>query len=87
MLYSSQLDHILWISNQLDLTTKAKLSQCLVDNSDVFAWSHDDMKGLNPKVMVHRLNADSDFKLVRQKKRNFAAERNQAAKEEVQNLL
>lgn len=37
--------------------------------------------------MVHRLNVDPTFKHVRHKKRTFAAERNQAAREEVQKLL
>ena len=41
------------------------------------------MKGLNPDIMVHRLNADPAFKPVRQKKMTFAAKRNQAAREEV----
>lgn len=45
------------------------------------------MKGLNPDVMVHKLNSDHAFKHVRQKKRIFAIERNQAAKEEVHKLL
>ena len=52
-------------------------------NVDIFPWSHDDMKGLNPEMMVHRLNADPAFKPVRQKKRYFAIERNLAANEEV----
>ena len=43
------------------------------------------MKWLNPEVMVHRLNVDPTFKLVRQKKRNFVA--NQVAKEEVHKFL
>ena len=25
-------------------------------NQDVFAWSHDDKPGINPSVIVHRLN-------------------------------
>ena len=41
------------------------------------------MKRLNPDVAVHRLIADPTFKPVRQKKRNFATERNLVAKEEV----
>ena len=66
---------------------KKELSRCLRANADVFAWSYDDMEGLKPEMMVHKFNADPAFKPVRQKKRSFAAERNMAAKEEVQKLL
>lgn len=45
------------------------------------------MKGLNPEVIVHWLNANPAIKPVKQKKRNFATERNQPAKEEMQKLL
>ena len=45
------------------------------------------MKGLNSEVVMHRLNADPAIKPVRQKKRNFTAKRNLAAKEDVQKLL
>ena len=27
-------------------------------NQDVFAWSHEDMPGINPSVIVHRLNVN-----------------------------
>ena len=27
-------------------------------NQDVFAWSHEDMPGIDPSVIVHRLNVD-----------------------------
>ncbi|XP_058084610.1 uncharacterized protein LOC131232406 [Magnolia sinica] len=36
---------------------------------DVFAWSHKDMPGISPDVMVHRLNVDLDHKPVKQKRR------------------
>ena len=28
----------------------------LRDNQDVFAWSHEDMPGIDPSIIVHRLN-------------------------------
>ena len=55
-------------------------------NRDVFAWSHEDMPGIDPFVMVHRLNVSPDFPSIRQKKRVFASERDQAIAEEVQKL-
>ena len=41
-------------------------------NRDVFTWSYEDMPGIDPSVMVHRLNVSPDFPSIRQKKRVFA---------------
>ena len=53
---------------------------------DVFAWNHDDMPGIDPSVITHRLNVYSFFKPVRQKKRVFAPEQDKTIKEKVQKL-
>jgi len=53
----------------------------------VFAWCHDDMPGIDPSVISHRLNVDPNYQPVKQKRRNFASERNQAIHEEVERLL
>lgn len=87
VLDSSQPDKILKISNQLSSEDKNELFQCLIANSDLFAWCHDDMKCLNPEVMVYGLDDVPNFKLETQKKRSFVAERNHAAKKEVEKLL
>ena len=56
-------------------------------NQDVFAWSHEDMPGINPSVIVHRLNVNPASSPIRQKKRVFAQERDKAVAEEVRKLL
>ena len=73
----------------VDLERKIKedLVQFLKKNIDVFAWSHEDMPGIDPSVITHRLNVCPSFKLVRQKKRVFAPERDNAIKNEVQKLM
>jgi hypothetical protein len=53
----------------------------------MFAWNHEDMPGIDPSIIVHRLNADPGFRPIRQKRRTFAPERNQAVAEEVSKLL
>ena len=53
---------------------------------DVFTWSYEDMPGIDLSVMVHRLNVSPDFPSIRQKKRVFAPERDQAIAEEVRKL-
>ena len=64
-------------------TIHQELITFLRGNRGVFAWSHEDMPGIDPSVMVHRLNVSLAFPLVRQKKRVFAPERDQAIAEEV----
>ncbi|XP_059654681.1 uncharacterized protein LOC132301448 [Cornus florida] len=50
-------------------------------------YLHEDMPGIDPTIMEHRLNVNPDFKRVRQKRRTFVPERNQAISEEVKKLL
>ena len=45
------------------------------------------MLGIDPSVIIHRLNVCPSFKPVRQKKRVFAPERDNAIKDEVQKLM
>ena len=40
------------------------LAAFLKMNQDVFAWSHKDMPGINPLVIVHRLNVNSASSLI-----------------------
>ena len=47
----------------------------------MFAYSHEDMPGIDPSVMVHRLNVSPSFPLIWQKKRVFAQERDRAIAE------
>jgi spore germination protein GerM len=54
---------------------------------EVLAWTHEDMPGINPKDILHYLNVDQAMKLVKQKMRKFAPERNVAIVEEVEKLL
>ena len=63
------------------------LTAFLRDNQDVFAWSHEDMLGINPSIIVHKLNVSPSFPSIRQKKRVFAQERDRAIVEEVRKLL
>ena len=43
---------------------KMRLVQFLKENLDVFAWSHEDMPGISPKVIQHKLSVDLEMKLV-----------------------
>ena len=68
-------------------TIRQDLASFLRMNQDVFAWSHEDMPGIDPSIIVHRLNVNPESPLVRQKKQVFAQERDKAVAEEVRKLL
>ena len=44
------------------------LAAFLKMNQDMFAWSHEDMLGIDPLVIVHRLNVNPASSPIRQKK-------------------
>uniref|UniRef100_A0A2N9F359 Uncharacterized protein n=1 Tax=Fagus sylvatica TaxID=28930 RepID=A0A2N9F359_FAGSY len=48
---------------------------------------HEDMPGINPSIISHKLNVDPSLRPVKQKRRVFAPERNNAIMEEVDKLL
>ena len=74
------------VGTNMEKKTKQDLVQFLKKSIDVFAWSHEDMPGIDPSVITRRLNVYPSSKPVQQKKRMFAAERDNAIKEEVQKL-
>ncbi|XP_074301041.1 uncharacterized protein LOC141632388 [Silene latifolia] len=54
---------------------------------DCFAWSHNDMVGIDPSIITHKLSVDPSYKPIQQKRRKIAPERNQVINQEVDNLL
>ena len=75
------------VGTTMSADMKKKLVQFLKENLVVFAWSHEDMLSISPKVIQHRLNVDLEKKLVQQRRRVFAPERNQAITDKVNKLL
>ena len=75
------------VGADLEEKIKKDLVYFLKKNIDVFAWSHEDMPGIDPSVITHRLNVCPSSKLVQQKKMVFAPERDNAIKDEVQKLI
>ena len=41
-------------------TIRQNLANFLSKNQDIFAWSHEDMPGIDLSVIVHRLNVNPD---------------------------
>ena len=75
-------DWITRIAMQADPSVRKELTIFLKNNQDVFTWSHGDIPGINPSVMVHNLNVPSSFPPVRQKRRVFSQERDKVIAED-----
>ena len=75
------------VGADLEEKIKKDLIHFLKKNIDVFAWSHENMPGIDPSVITHRLNVCPSSKPVWQKKRVFAPERDNVIKDEVQKLI
>ena len=52
------------IGTTLSPGMRAKLIQFLKKNLDVFTWSHEDMSGISPEVIQHKLNVNPKRKPV-----------------------
>lgn len=75
------------IGTNVPLADREALKQLLVEYRDIFAWSHEEMTGIDNKVIEHRLGMDPAHKAVCQKRKSFSAEKYAAIKEEVEKLL
>lgn len=51
------------IETMLGAMDRAELISFLKQNAYMFAWSHEDMPCIDPKIMVHRLNIASPVDL------------------------
>ncbi|RYE03027.1 MAG: hypothetical protein EOP33_09865, partial [Rickettsiaceae bacterium] len=80
-------DQVVKIGAQLPLAIKTQLASFLREFKDVFAWTHADMPGIDPDVIVHRLNDDKTIAEKVQARRAFNPERYLAINEEVEKLL
>ncbi|KAM1798093.1 hypothetical protein ACFX12_032194 [Malus domestica] len=79
-------DHMVNIGTTLSPPLRLALISFLKENTEVFAWSYEDMPGISPDVICHRLSIDPKIKPVRQKRRSYDAERYEAMKAEVEKL-
>ncbi|KAK0595554.1 hypothetical protein LWI29_007808 [Acer saccharum] len=75
------------VGASLSVHVKTLLVTLLRNYKDVFAWSHEDMLGVDPKVISHHLSTNPEFRPVVQKRRLFNPERSVAIKKEVEKLL
>ena len=46
---------------------RTRLIKFLKENLNVFAWSHEDMPGISPKIIQHKLNVNPERKPIQQR--------------------
>ena len=82
-----QPEHLVYIGSKLAEGTRSSLIRFLKQNMEVFAWKQEDMGGVDPTMITHKLNVNPSCKPVKQKRRSFAPERQKAINEEIGKLL
>ncbi|KAL0420494.1 UNVERIFIED_CONTAM: hypothetical protein Slati_3072300 [Sesamum latifolium] len=63
------------IGSHLGEEAKKEITLCLQRNADIFAWTPQDLEGIDPQVIIHHLNIDPSYKPVKQKERHFGPEK------------
>ena len=78
--------HTISIAKELKSFDKATMIVFRAEYQDISAWSHEDMKGLDPKFYQHQIHLNKDAKLIHQRCRmnpNYMIQ----VKEEIDKLL
>ena len=65
-------EHLAYVGSKLMKDLRSLLIHFLKQNKDVFAWKQEDMGGIGPAIITHRLNVSPFFKPVKQKRRSYA---------------
>jgi hypothetical protein len=65
---------VLRIGSQLDPSIREGIVDFLCEKMDAFAWTHEDMPGIDLENIVHCLNISPEASPVKQKRRKFASE-------------
>lgn len=79
-------DRIVKIGAQLPPQIRDDLTNFLLENAQVFAWSYEDMLGIDPEIISHHLSINPVFKPIRQKCRAYDVEWYAPMKEKVDKL-
>jgi hypothetical protein len=76
-----------FLGSQLSGEQEKTLLRFLFNNKDVFAWSANDLCGVNRDVIEHSLNVDPDIRPRKQKLRKMSDDKAEGARNEVKRLL
>ena len=73
--------------SQLSDEQEKTMLRFLFNNKDVFAWSANDLSGVNRDVIEHSLNVDPSFRPRNQRLRKMSEDKAEGARNEVKRLL
>lgn len=74
------------IGLRMDTYIISELIIFLKQHQHTFAWAINDMIGISPKVIIHKLEVNPDYPLVKPNRKKFAPELNKIINEEVKKL-
>ncbi|KAL0446277.1 UNVERIFIED_CONTAM: hypothetical protein Slati_1755600 [Sesamum latifolium] len=84
-LIPGDLDNTTKIGSKIRKDIREQVINCLRKNKDIFAWTPQDLEGIDPAVITHHLNLDPNIRPVKQKKRHFVPKKDKIIQEEVEN--
>ncbi|KAL0381894.1 UNVERIFIED_CONTAM: hypothetical protein Slati_4564200 [Sesamum latifolium] len=80
-------DKITKIGSKLKEDIREQVIKCLRKNKDIFAWTPQTWRLIDPGVITHHLNLDPTIRPVKQKKRHFGPKKDKIIQGEVSKLL
>jgi hypothetical protein len=80
-------DQRVLLGSQLSDEQEKTLIRFLFNNKDVFAWTANDLCGVNRDVIEHSLNVDPSFRPRKQRLRKMSNDKAEGARNEVKRLL
>jgi hypothetical protein len=80
-------DQRVLLGSQLSDEHEKTLISFLFNNKDVFAWTTNDLCGVNRDVIGHSLNVDPSFRPRKQRLRKMSDDKAEGARNEVKRLL
>jgi hypothetical protein len=86
-LYEDIVEQKVLLGSQLSDEHEIFLLRFLFNNKDVFAWTANDLCGVNRDVIEHSLNVDSSFRPRKQRLRKMSDDKAEDAQNEVKGLL
>jgi hypothetical protein len=87
LLYEDIADQRVLLGSQLSDEQEKTLIRFLFNNKDVFAWTSNDLCGVNRDVIEHSLNVDPSFRPRKQRLRKVSDDKAEGARNEVKRLL
>jgi hypothetical protein len=80
-------DQKVLLGSQLSSEQEKTLLRFLFNNKDVFAWTANDLCGVNRDIIEHSLNVDPSFRPRKQRLRKMSDDKAEGARNEVKRLL